>query len=327
MSWESLIAQYVEHLRTLNRAASTVTMAATWVPRFAAACARWGVEEPVAVTAEHVARYRQELMWQAGPDGALYSQSTVDIALRRVRGFFRWMREHQALLVDPMEHLVLGRVPRLIRRVPTVDEALRLLATPAEDTPEGLRDRAVLEVLYSAGLRRAECHGLDLADLDLEARTLRVRGKGGAERLAPVGESLAAALDLYLREGRPKLVGGRKRPWHRSHPYCPRATANEPALFLSQMGTRFSLQGVYLVVKHAARRAGVPDTSTHCLRHAFGTHLLEGGAALPEVGALLGHKCRQATEVYTHVSFEELARVHRETHPRARRLSPPAAGA
>jgi integrase/recombinase XerD len=208
----------------------------------------------------------------------------------------------QGWLAEPDLALTVHR-PRRERRVPAVlavAEVEQLLELE-DETPLGLRDRAMLEVLYAGGLRVSELVGLALADLQLEERCCRVQGKGGRQRLAPLGECAAEALERYLREVRPHWLRG----------------AECDAVFLDRSGTSLTRQAVWYRVRLRARRAGIAGPlSPHGLRHAFATHLLEGGADLRAVQELLGHADIGTTEIYTHVSRERLRELVDRAHPR-----------
>jgi integrase/recombinase XerD len=184
------------------------------------------------------------------------------------------------------------------------DETDALIRAAAPDGALGLRDRAMLEVLYGAGLRVSELVGLPLAALQRRAGLLRVQGKGGRERLVPLGEPALAALDAYLEQGRPRLVR-------------PGARAPE-AVFLSRRGEAMTRQNFFARLRQLARRAGIPSdrVSPHVLRHAFATDLLDGGADLRAVQAMLGHADLSTTQIYTHVSRGRLRELVDERHPR-----------
>jgi integrase/recombinase XerD len=193
--------------------------------------------------------------------------------------------------------------PRRLPKALAVHDVLRLLETPG-DAPRGLRDRALLELLYSTGARISEGVGLDIDDIDAPARMVLLRGKGGKQRLVPVGRPALAALDAYLVRARPALAT------------FGRAT---PAVFLNTRGARLSRQSAWAVLREAATRAGIPTTvSPHTLRHSFATHLLEGGADVRVVQELLGHASVTTTQVYTLVTVDTLREVYATAHPRAR---------
>ncbi|HTM84929.1 MAG TPA: tyrosine recombinase, partial [Mycobacterium sp.] len=197
------------------------------------------------------------------------------------------------------------------RRLPkslTVDEVSALLAgaggDSASDGPLTLRSRALLELLYSTGSRISEAVGLDLDDIDVRDRSVLLRGKGGKQRLVPVGRPAVAALDVYLVRGRPELA---------SH------GRGTPAVFLNARGGRLSRQSAWQVLQDAAERAGITaKVSPHTLRHSFATHLLDGGADVRVVQELLGHASVTTTQIYTLVTVNALREVWAGAHPRAR---------
>lgn len=237
------------------------------------------------------------------------ASSSVARRVSTLRSFFRYLRDEGVLQVDVM----LGvRGPRRERRLPnflTEEQVQTLIGAACEETPKGLRDRAILELLYAAGLRVSEIVGLDVAGVDLEERTMRVRGKGSRERLVVMGRPAARAVDRYLEEGRPKL-----------------ARCQETALLLNREGGRLSQRAVQIAVKKLAMAAGIDrSVHPHLLRHTFATHLLEGGAELRVVQTLLGHTSVNTTQIYTHVTesakrraveeaLDGIARIEDERH-------------
>lgn len=324
MTWPDMSAQFLDELRHEGCAETTIVAYRPWLKRFVEFCTAEGIHTPAACTADDVNRWRARLNLRPNRKGSLYSPLTVDLALRAVRGMFRWALAHEQLLLDPTAQLVLPHLKRTTRPAPTLEDLERMLAVPDRDSATGMRDLAVLEALYTTGMRRSECHALSLADLDLDMRTLRLRGKAGRERMVPVGDRLAQTLERYLEHARPRLLEmGERRRWMDPHVL---PDPHEPALFVSQAGTRYGLPSIDALVRRTMHRAGVQGAaSPHRLRHAFASHMLEGGAEMHEVQRLMGHASPNTTYVYTHVSTEELCRVHRETHPRAQRQTPPAA--
>jgi integrase/recombinase XerD len=223
-------------------------------------------------------------------------------ALSALAQFFAFLRSERLLAHDPLEGVARPRRPRPTPGVLSGAEVEALLAAP-DDSPLGVRDRAMLETLYAAGLRVSELTALSLARLDLSARACLVEGKGRRERLALLGEPCAAALRRYLEEVRPR--------WSRG--------STSDAVFLSPRGRALSRQAVWYRVRHYARLAGVrTPLSPHGLRHSFATHLLEGGADLRSVQEMLGHADIATTEIYTHVSRKRLRDVVERAHPRGR---------
>jgi integrase/recombinase XerD len=222
-----------------------------------------------------------------------------------LRSFFSWLVERRVLLFNPAEDLVLAdRTQPLPKTVLTESEVQVLLAAPGIDAL-GLRDRAILETLYSTALRRAELAGLDLYDVDQVNEVIRVRqGKRGKDRYVPIGMRALQALRHYLHEARPGLV----------------ATPKEPALFVTAVfGRRLHVKTLNLIVRQRAEAAGIARRVTpHVLRHTCATHLLQGGADLRHVQAILGHASIATTQIYTRVAVEDLAAVHQRHHPRKR---------
>jgi integrase/recombinase XerD len=217
-----------------------------------------------------------------------------------LRGFYRFLVREGRLQQDPMENL---RAPRAFRALPrylTPNQVEALLAAPDTKTPLGLRDRAILEVLYATGLRVSELTSLRPVDLDLEVGILTCFGKGRKERLVPIGSEARAWVTRYLEE-----VRGRARQAGTS-------------LFVSQRGGRLSRMGLWGIVRRHAVAAGVAGVLTpHVLRHSFASHLLERGADLRALQAMLGHADISTTQIYTHISRERLRRIYDQFHPRA----------
>ncbi|MFZ5899080.1 MAG: site-specific tyrosine recombinase XerD [Bacillota bacterium] len=229
------------------------------------------------------------------------SPKTLARCLSSIRGFLRFLVAEAMLPADPSSTL---SSPRLMLRLPKVlrvDEVERLLESVSTATPLGLRDRAILETLYASGLRVSELIGLELKDVNLEKGFLRCLGKGGKERMVPLGSTAARYLSLYLREIRPALV-------------------SEPSglVFLNRRGRPLTRQTVWKMIKGYAEAAGIQkEIGPHTLRHSFATHLLENGANLRVVQELLGHADIVTTQIYTHVTLSKLRRVYDTTHPRA----------
>lgn len=222
-----------------------------------------------------------------------------------VRGFHKFAVADGLAALDPASG-VKPPTPakRLPKALPVGDVEAILEAAGAPGTTLALRDRALLEVLYGTGARISEAVGLDVDDLDLVDGTVLLRGKGGKERLVPVGSFAREAVDAYLVRGRPELVATGR---------------GTPALFLNARGGRLSRQSAWAVLAKAADRAGITkDVSPHTLRHSFATHLLDGGADVRVVQELLGHASVTTTQVYTLVTVDNLREVFATAHPRAR---------
>jgi integrase/recombinase XerD len=221
-----------------------------------------------------------------------------------LRSFYRHLRREGAIEHDPTAELRGPSKPRRLPRALSRDEVNRLLEQPRGADPLGLRDRALLELMYACGLRASEAIGLELGDVDLEEGLLRARGKGSKERLVPIGRQALTALVRYCRDGRPALVGA----------------SSQARLFLNRRGAGLTRQGLYKIVQGHARRAGLAEKmSPHTLRHTFATHLLAGGCDLRSLQEMLGHADLATTQIYTHLSAEHLKDVYFDAHPRATR--------
>jgi integrase/recombinase XerD len=221
-----------------------------------------------------------------------------------MRRFFRFLQEEGVIAEERVPEIHLPRLPRRLPRTLALDDIRKLLAAPSASTPVGLRDRAMLELLYATGVRVTELVSLAVHQVRLDAGYVRVKGKGGKERLVPFGEWARRRLAEYLSRGRPRLLRGRSSPF----------------LFLSRAGKPLTRQGFWKALRGYALEAGIGrGVSPHVLRHSFATHLLEGGADLRAVQAMLGHADIQTTQIYTHVHPKRLKEVHANYHPRERR--------
>jgi integrase/recombinase XerD len=230
------------------------------------------------------------------------SASTIHRKAACLRSFYKHLRRDELIGDDPTAALSAPRRAKKLPQVLNYAEVQKLLAAPRGSEPTTLRDRALLEVMYACGLRASETIGLELADLDLHEGFLRARGKGSKERLVPLGRQAIAAINAYLRSGRPKLVGDR----------------HEPKLFVNFRGGPLTRQGLYKIVQKHAREAGLSGRlSPHTLRHSFATHLLAGGCDLRAVQEMLGHADISTTQMYTHLSGDRLKEVYFSAHPRA----------
>ena len=220
-----------------------------------------------------------------------------------VRGWHRFLAREGIEADDPTGRLRPPKTPRRLPKALTIDQVERLLAAPSAEEPLGIRDRALLELLYATGARVSEAVGLDVDDM-AHGEVLRLRGKGSKERIVPVGSYARAAVDAYLTRVRPELAAKG------------RASAR---LFLGARGAPLSRQSAWLVIRSAAERAQLTaEVSPHTLRHSFATHLLQGGADVRVVQELLGHSSVATTQIYTHVSVDALRDIYATSHPRAR---------
>ncbi len=296
MELDRAIDLYLDHLKVeRNLAPNTVAAYARDLARFATFCIGRKRHELAAIGSQEVLEHLIEL------SAAKLSVRTQARQLVTLRGLFRYLRAEKHLSADPTAGVELPRIGRKLPEVLTLDEVERLLAAPDRATPRGLRDAAMLELLYATGLRASELCALRVDDLNPETGVVSTVGKGRKQRLVPVGQAALALLREYLEKARPRLDKHR---------------VNE--LFLSRLGRRLSRQAFWKMVSEAAVAAGIHKSIyPHMLRHSFATHLLERGADLRAVQAMLGHADISTTQIYTHVSRSHLVDVYRRHHPRA----------
>jgi integrase/recombinase XerD len=230
-----------------------------------------------------------------------YADTTVARKIAAVRSFIHFLEAEELIPKGLTEHLTSPRIGKYLPHSLEEDDVEFLLAMPATDNPAGLRDRAMLRLLWATGMRVTEMIVLDLDHLDLSEDSVRCMGKGSKERSIPFGLKARGALMHYLEDGRPHLI----------------RNDSERALFLNHHGQRLTRQGFWLILKSYARRAGIDKISPHTLRHSFATHLLNNEAELRVVQELLGHSNISTTQIYTHVSRERLRQVYDRAHPRA----------
>jgi integrase/recombinase XerD len=290
------VAEYLDHLR-VERGLSPNTLTA--YSGDLARLERWAAglgKAPLALGQGDIAEFMGSLR-EAG-----LSPRSVARSVHALRGFYRFAIREGRLETDPMENL---RAPRAFKALPrflTPAQVEALLAAPDVETPLGVRDRAILEVLYATGLRVSELISLDPGDVDLQVGIVTCFGKGSKERIVPLGSEAMRWIERYLGEVRGRLGRGR----------------GAKALFLSHRGGRLSRMGLWGIVRRHAVTAGVERTLTpHVLRHSFASHLLERGADLRSLQAMLGHADISTTQIYTHVTRERLRQLYDKYHPRA----------
>jgi integrase/recombinase XerD len=262
-----------------------------------------GVEDATLADENLIAGFISLLSATEFAEGQRYRASSVARALAAVRTFHGFLLREGDTDVNAAQGVVRPKVPRNLPRPLAVADVEAMLAAPGEGDVVGLRDRAILETLYGAGVRISELVGLDVDDVDLDEGSVRVFGKGSKERLVPLGRFATRAIEGYLTRARPALA----------------RTGSGAAMFLNQRGGRLTRQGTAKILSAAARRAGVKKRVTpHTLRHSFATHLLEGGADVRVVQELLGHATLTTTQVYTLVTGDRLREEYFSAHPRAR---------
>ncbi len=290
------LEQYLQFLDRENSSPYTVKNYRTDIGQFLAYCAERKVTTLEQLDRDLVRDHLAEL------SELEYVKASIARRVFELRAFGDYLLRNKAWEDNLFRRIYAPRVPRHLPRYLTYTEVAQLLATPETTSPQGVRDRAMLETLYASGVRVSELIGLDLADVNLTARELRVIGKGDKERITLLGEPAVAAIRSYLATARPELVG------HRS----------SNALFLNRFGNRLSVRSVSEIVRQAGAAAGISQTVTpHLLRHTFATHLLDGGADLRVVQELLGHESLATTQIYANVTQRRAREVYLRAHPRS----------
>ena len=271
--------------------------------RYLSFLAARGIGEPAAVSSAEVAAFLTELR-EGGDSHPPLGAGSAARALVAVRGFHRFAVQEGLVPVDAAAGVRPPAPPRRLPKALPVADVVQIIEAAAHDgSVLALRDRALVELLYATGARISEAVGLDLDDLDTEGGVVRLSGKGGKERLVPIGSYAVEAVTAYVIRARPSLA---------------EAGTGTPALFLNARGSRLSRQSAWTVLHKAAKRAGLTaEVSPHTLRHSFATHLLDGGADVRVVQELLGHASVTTTQVYTLVTVDKLREVYVTAHPRA----------
>jgi len=248
--------------------------------------------------------------WLAALHAQGYAKASVARRVSEARAFYTYLHSRKLVAVNPVNSISAPKLPQRLPRPLTAEEVTALLAAPDATTPQGQRDRAMLELLYAGGLRVSELLTLDVGALDLAQAEVRVLGKGAKERIVLIGRPAVAALRAYLADGRVQLLAAAG----------PKPGRPAAALFLNRFGARLSVSMFTRTLSDYAKQAGIAHTVTpHMLRHSFATHMLDGGADLRSVQELLGHESLGTTQIYTHVSQTHLRETVLSAHPRARR--------
>ena len=303
--FEAHTRDYLSFLRVRNYSPVTVRTRGHALARFGVWCAERGLLRPGEITRPMLERYQSWLFHYRKHSGAPLSFTSQAQLLVAVRGLFRYLARQNRILMNPAADLEVPREEkRLPRTVLTVEEAERILAQPNVNDLLGLRDRAILETLYSTGIRRSELCNLLVHDLDLDRQTLFVRlGKGKKDRFVPIGERALAWISKYLFEVRPRL----------------QVPPDPQNLFLSLQGGKVALASLTSMAREYVIRSGVgKGGACHLFRHTMATLMLEGGADVRFIQEMLGHANLETTKIYTHVSIQKLKAIHDATHPGAK---------
>ena len=294
------LRRYLQSLEHDNASPYTVKNYGTDIGQFLDYCQSVGVQTAEGLSRELVRNYLEEL------DELGYVRASIARRIFELRAFGDYLVQREVWEQNLFRRIYAPRVPRRLPRYLTVEQMEQLLSAPDTSRPKGLRDQAILEVLYASGIRVSELVGLDLPDVNLEAGELRVIGKGDKQRIALLGRPAVRALRAYLRNGRPAQARQGAIP--------------SRAVFLNRFGGRLSARSVDTIVRKAGIQAGLAQTVTpHLLRHTFATHMLDGGADLRVVQELLGHENIATTQIYAHVTQRRIKESYHRAHPRAGR--------
>ena len=289
------IERFLDHLvLAAGRSANTLLSYRRDLIRYQRFCESHGVSDPGSVGPQTVGEFLEKLTREK------MSPATVARALSAVRSFHRYLLHSGIVTKNPARSIRTPRLPRKLPGVVSVGQMQKILASPDSKIPQDIRDRALLALLYGCGLRVSEAAGIRVEDVDFAEKFVRVLGKGSKERLVPFGRSTERALKTYLN-------GPRLRQ---------EATMVADRLFLGRGGKGLSRMGIWLIVRKAAQKAGLEKrVHPHTFRHSFATHLLQAGADLRSVQAMLGHSSVSTTQIYTHLDRAHLAQVHSRYHP------------
>ena len=255
-----------------------------------------GVIDLQMVSREHITKHLQLLRQTT-------SARTTSRHISSIRGFHQFLLRERISQQDPTYHIDMPKITQALPDVLTIEEIEKLLAAPNQLKPQGVRDIAMLELLYGTGMRVSELIALNIEQIHASMGFIRIIGKGNKERIVPLGKTALVAYERYMNEARPKLL--------KNYP-------TTDALFINQRGKRLTRQGCWKLLKQHAQTAGLTKAMTpHVLRHSFATHLVENGADLRAVQEMLGHADIATTQIYTHVSKVRLSEVYQQYHPRA----------
>lgn len=231
------------------------------------------------------------------------SSRTIARHISSIRSYHQFLLRERITNTDPTVHLEMPQIEQKLPKVLSIEEVEQLISAPNREKPQGIRDVAMLELLYGTGMRISELIGLNIEDVHVTMGFVRVFGKGGKERIVPLGKSAVRAIELYLQNARSKLQGNYPK---------------SDAFFINQRGKRLTRQGCWKLIKEHSQKAMIKKEITpHTLRHSFATHLIENGADLRAVQEMLGHADISTTQIYTHVSKTRLSEVYKQFHPRA----------
>ena len=306
--FERRLGQYVEWLRVNHFSEVTAADRGKYLRYFLAWAADRGLTRPAEITKPILERYQKHVFHYRKADGDPLSLASQQNYLTSIRGFFKWLARQNLILYNPASEILLPRLgKRLPKHVLSTEEIERVINEPDVKTPLGVRDRAILETLYSTGMRKMELVPLQIYDLDPDRGTVMIReGKGRRQRMIPIGDRALGWIQKYLHEVRPELA----------------VEPDEGFIFLTRYGYAFEPNSVGGLVREYLDRAEIKKVgAVHLFRHAMATHMLEGGADIRFIQAMLGQSKLETTQIYTQVSIKKLKEVHTATHPAKMKLS------
>lgn len=296
------VRQFIEWSEVTHCSKDTVKRRDAALRRFVYWCNERDLQQPQQITKPILERYKRYLFYYRKPDGNPLSIGSQNVMLTPIRSFFKWLTRENHILYNPASELEVPKKPkRLPRAILQLDDIENVLNQTNIDTVQGIRDRAIIEVLYSTGMRRMELAKLSIYDVDVKRSIVYIKeGKGNKDRVIPIGERALAWLEKYKLDVRPELI----------------IEPDNGILFITDYGTAFERDQLSSLVKKYLNKAQLNVTgSCHLLRHACATHMLDNGADIRFIQAMLGHDDLNTTEIYTRVSIEKLKAVHGATHP------------
>jgi len=296
------LLRFLEHIKTLNHSPRTLEARESCNRKFISWCDQRAMAHPSDITKPVLERYQRHLFLARKANGQALSAATQHAHLRNIKAYFKWLARGNHILSNPASDLEMPKVPkRLPKNILNPSQADMIINQADTTTIAGLRDRAMMEVLYSSGIRRMELSQLQTTDIDTDKGTLMVsHGKGARDRLIPIGDRAISWVNKYINQARPELA----------------TDESSTTLFLTLTGRPMSMAWLSTVVKRYVVKADIGKTgSCHLFRHTMATVMLENGADIRYIQAMLGHVCLSTTEIYTHVSIGKLKEIHTATHP------------
>jgi len=308
MKIESLIPKYLNHLRVLNRSVHEIKNTKYYLRVFVRYLNDYHANHTIQeITYKTVRDYQEDLSFKISRYGTPWKVHSQNHALSTLRGFFKWLLREDYIISDPTQKIQYAKEPEpLPRHILEESEIKKILKQPDTQTIIGYRDRVILEILYSTGIRKGELENLKLQDVDLKDGFLRInQGKNKKDRVVPLGKIASSMLQNYIVSIRSEIPKGKHKG------------KETPYLFINQRANKLHHNTVWNIVTHYARRAGIRKKVTpHSFRHTCATHMVRHGAHIRHLQEMLGHKNIETTQIYTRVTINDLKRVHAQFHPR-----------